>query len=118
MSQNTPAFGYSKTDLSNTAVLVRTGSGRITTMELRNINTADAFVQFFDAAAAADVTVGSTSSIPFFIPGSDGTNRSSNAKDFGDRGFFFRKGLVIAATTSETNGTAPSSAISLTLTIA
>lgn len=119
MAQLTPEIPYRKTDLTNTAALVKTGFTRLTTMEFQNINTADVFLQLYNAAAAADVTVGTTTpNQSYRIPASDGTTASLSVKDWGDRGLGFNKGLVIAATTTVGGGTAPTSNSVINLTYA
>lgn len=117
MAQLTPSLPYFKSDLTNTKTLVRAGSLRLTTMEVQNINTSDIFVQMFNAAAVADVTLGTTAPTQSYcIPASDGVNRSLSVKDWGDRGLHFNKGLVIVATTTVGGSTAPAqnSVINLT----
>lgn len=119
MALLTPEIPYRKTDLTNTATLVKTGSVRLITMEFQNINTVDVFLQLYDAAAAADVSVGTTTpKQSYCIPASDGTNRSLSVKDWGDRGLRFLAGLVIAATTTAAGGTAPATASVINLTYA
>lgn len=87
--------------VGSTAVLVNAAARRLHGVHVTNINTADSFIQIFDAAAAADVTVGTTApKQSYLIPGSDGTNRTGFDKDLGMAPILLSNGLVIAVTTT------------------
>lgn len=84
-------------------------------MEASNISAADSFVQMFDAASTAAVTLGTTvPTYSFFIPKGDATNRGGMDKTF-TVSLAFIKGLVIAATTTPTGSSAPATAIYLNI---
>lgn len=114
-----PSYPFFKPDQSGTAVLVLGQSTRLTNLEVQNINTVDVYIQFFDAKAAADVTVGSTTpKQSYIVPASDGTNHTATAKDWGDRGLLFMHGIVIAITTTATGASSPSTACVVNLSYA
>lgn len=107
--QDLPSFPYFKSDLTATAVLVKTGSIRMETLEFLNKDANQIFVQLFNKAAAADVTLGTTTpDLSYIVPPGDGTNYSATSKDF-PKGLRFPKGLVIAATTTVAGSTASAS---------
>ncbi len=92
---------YSGTALTGTALLVKTGNCSLCGYHLFNTTSAAAYVQFFDAAAAANVTVGTTT--PTFVlglPASSGATRT-----VGKDGLKFTLGMVIASTTAATGAT-------------
>lgn len=114
--QDFPSIPYFKSDLAATAVLVKGQVLRLETLEAQQKTTADLWIQLFDARAAADVTVGTTTpNLSFIIPMSDGTNYTATTKDF-PKGVRFVKGLVIAATTTATGNGAPASNVIVNLT--
>jgi hypothetical protein len=105
------AKAFSHTNLVATAVLVLTGPHSLTGYHLFNTTSAIAYVQVFDAAAAADVTVGATT--PTFVlglPASGGATRAL-AKPLK-----FTLGIVVAATTAATGSTGASCVVQLDLT--
>lgn len=107
--QDFPSFPYFKSDQAATAVLVKTGSLRLESLEVQNKDANQVWCQLFNAAAAADVTVGTTTPVlSFIVPPGDGTNYSATAKDF-PKGLRFPKGLVMAVTTTATGNTASAS---------
>ena len=85
-----------------TAVLVRGNRIRIASVHVENSNASKAYLQFYNAAAAADVTVGTTTpDKTLYVP-------PNGAMDFDWNPMVeFRLGLVIAATTTATGGDAP-----------
>ena len=65
---------------------------------------ADAYIQLFDAAAAADVTLGTT--VPAWVVLVDfGTGNVSAGDGLPTHGLVFRNGLVVASTTDANNST-------------
>jgi len=91
--------------LTNTAVSVKASAGQVYGWFLDNTENAAAttFFQFFNATSA---TVGTTT--PLFslaIPG------GSSANVFNTQGIAFATGIMIAATTGYSNGTAPTSSV-------
>jgi hypothetical protein len=101
------AIPYRKTDLSSTAVLVVGQPTFVTDVEAYNLDSADRWLHLYDAAAAADVSVGSTTpKKSWAIPAGDGTDRGKYSESFPSP-IEFHLGLVIAATTTATGSTAP-----------
>lgn len=93
--------------LDATATLLFTGRGNFYGYQIEENSGADVFIQFFDAADAGDVTVGTTA--PDFtmrIPAS-----GTFGKDVNDSPFhFFALGCVVAVTTTRTGNTNPGAA--------
>ena len=99
---------YSNTALGATAALVKAGRCSLGGYHLFNTTAAVAYVQFFNAAAAADVTVGTTT--PTFVlglPASGGATRSLY------RPSRFPLGMVIASTTTATGSTGATTVVQL-----
>ena len=93
-----------------TVELMITGNKTLYFLEVSNIDATDAFVQLFDAAAAADVTLGTTTpTLAPFIPAGNATNRGAMDKMFED-GLDFQKGICYAVTTTATGNTAGATA--------
>lgn len=92
----------SSNNVGATAVLMQ--SSLVTLVAIRAINTtaAVAFVQLFDAAAASDVTVGTT--IPTWVVKSEASELSIG-DGLPDHGLVFTRGLVVASTTTPTGST-------------
>lgn len=94
-----------RASLTATAVLIQTGETSIQYLSAQNPDTADGWIQFFDAAAAADVTLGTTTpTASFWVP----TQGARSEAALMIRG---AKGLVYAATTTSTGSTAPGTAL-------
>lgn len=88
--------------LGATAVLIHGGAIILTAAQAINTTSADAYLQLFDAAAAADVTVGTT--IPDWVVMSDfGAGLVSASDGLPTDGLSFRLGLVAASTTTPIN---------------
>jgi hypothetical protein len=102
---------FSNTALTGTnATLVQAGKCSLAGYHIFNTTAAAAYVQFFDAAAAADVTLNST--VPLFalgIPASEGACRAL-AKPIQ-----FTKGMVVASTTTPTGATGAATCVELDL---
>jgi hypothetical protein len=99
-----------------TAELLRTGSIVVQSVEIENPNTVQVYLQLFDAAAATDVTLGSTTPVDTrMIPeGSGGGFNTSRLIDIPKR---FTLGCVYAITTTRSGSTAPSTACPCNFTI-
>lgn len=98
------------TNLLATAQLVYKGSGKFGGYFIYNPNSSVAYVQVYDAAAVADVTVGTTPPIlRFGIPATAGANLELK------RGRNITNGIVIAATTTPTGSSAPSTGLEPTV---
>ncbi len=110
---------YFKSDLSSTATAVRTKRTLVKKIFAMNVNSTDAFLQIFDAAAAADVTLGTTTPAQsYLIPKGDGTARGAHSVGLPDEGLPLDNGLVIAATTTVASSGAPSSNIEVNMVLA
>lgn len=111
-----PSLPYHKADLSNTAVLVIGQRAELTGVHFLSTNAADCFLHFYDAAAAADVTVGTTAPKQVYLaPASDGTKHAGFDKAL-ECGLLFSKGIVIAATDEYNVSNAPTAAVKVSLT--
>ena len=90
--------------LTGTALLIQTGGLILTAVHAINTTVADAYIQIFDAAAAADVTLGTT--VPDWVVMSDfGVGLVSVSDGLPTHGLSFRLGLVAASTTTPTGST-------------
>lgn len=115
LSRSLAQVPYTNATLTSTAVLVSARTSPSTPFlllyNLSNPNSVTIYVQFFDSKTSAAVTVGTTA--PLFwiaIPANSGV--TDNALPFN---IPFANGIVIAATTTPTGNTAPSSTIPVTL---
>lgn len=94
----------SSNSLAGTATLIQTGALILTAVHAINTTGADAYVQIFDAAAAADVTLGTT--VPAWVVMSDfGIGLVSASDGLPTNGLSFRNGIVAASTTTPTGNT-------------
>ena len=103
MSRGSGAAYYSNTALAGTATLAKTGKCSLAGFHMLSGSAAAAYVQFFDKAAASEVTLGATT--PDFViglPASGGATRSYDSR------IQFTNGVVVAATTTATGSTASS----------
>lgn len=106
---------YANGAVTATAVLAANlangGTASLNCVILGNeVNSAQTYLQIFDAAAAAAVTLGTTA--PNMIV--DAPSYLGNVVNLSPA-VVFRKGVVIAATTTATGSSAPSVAVSATL---
>lgn len=81
--------------VSDTPILVKTGKISLSSWFMYNPSNAAAYIRFFDAVAAADVTLGTTT--PDYVVGCD-TLKTAHAGY--SRPLQFTKGLVIGACTT------------------
>jgi hypothetical protein len=93
-----------------TAKLAALGSYNVARASISNKSDDDIWLHFYDAAAATDVTVGTTTPIHSeFCPYSDGTHYTARELHFNDT-LRFEKGIVWAVTKEADSGnTAPDS---------
>ena len=84
------------------AVLIQGTACTLVAVRAINTTAADAYVQLFDAALAADVTVGTT--VPSWAIQSD-ANDPSIGDGLPTNGIVFRNGIVAASTTTSTGNT-------------
>lgn len=87
------------------AVLIKAGKVSVCGFFQYNPGNAAAYIQFHDAAAIADVTVGTT--VPVFAIGAAATSFSQGQFS---RPLQFTLGLVIVCTTTPINNVAPNAA--------
>lgn len=92
----------SNNSVGATAVLVQKGVVQVTAMHALNTTAAAAFVQYFDAAAITDVTVGTT--VPLWVLRSPASS-ISDGDGLPTHGLVFRLGVVVASTTTPTGST-------------
>lgn len=99
--------------LTNTATAVKSSSaGLLGTAYCYNPNASVAYLQVFDAATAASVTVGTTvPKLSFGIP-----SALASGIGPGPVGIQFLNGIQVAVTTTATGSTAPSSAMDCNVT--
>ena len=108
---------HPKFDISadETVTLVRTGGTVLYGFHAANVNAADLFLQLFDVAAVANVTLGTT--VPnqsFLIQKGAASARVASSQLF-DNGILFDQGLVYAVTTAPGGSTGPDTDIELNL---
>ncbi len=104
--RGTGADVYSNTTLAGTAALAKTGKCSLTGFHLFNTSAAAAYVQFFDAAAAADVTLATTTpKMSFGLPASGGATKSLPSR------IQFTNGIVVASTTTATGSSSSTSVV-------
>lgn len=99
---------YAAAAVAGTALLAVTGYGSIAALALENPNNSLAYLQIFDAAAAANVTVGTTAPNAIIPLAANWTVATPWPQKF-------TKGIVVAATTTATGGTGVSTAVALTI---
>ena len=92
----------SSNSMGATAVLIQGTPCTLAAVRAINATAADAYVQLFDAALAADVTVGTT--VPSWAIQSD-ANDPSIGDGLPTNGIVFRNGIVAASTTTSTGNT-------------
>jgi hypothetical protein len=107
---NEPFFD---SDGDNSAQALKASSGNLLYLHVVNSNTAQAFVQFFDAATA-DVTVGTTTPVlSFLVPPGDGTNSGAFEQNWGPDGIEFDHAITYACTTTATGNGDPSTGLTV-----
>ena len=98
----------------NTAQAAKTSAGTLHYMHIVNSNTAQAFLQLFDVAAA-DVTVGTTTpKLTFLVPAGDGVN-SGGFTELIDGGITFGTAITYACTTAPTTNGNPTTGLTVNL---
>ena len=96
--------------LSNSVVTVKGSAGELGAYHCLNQSGAVAYVQVFDAATSGAVTLGSTTPVlSFGLPAAASLPGGGNLE--WSNGIHFASGIQIAATTTATGSTAPSTAI-------
>jgi hypothetical protein len=110
--RGTGAAPFLNAALTDTPVLVATDKISIASFFIFNPSNASAYVRCFDAAAAADVTLGTTTPDYVF-----GCTTVQFAQGSYEKPIQFTKGLVIGAVTTaaDSGHTAPSSAVVVNL---
>lgn len=75
--------------------------GELCWRHIQNLDAADAYIHFYDAAATASVTVGTTTpKLSFWLPASSGIDDGPITANADGRGVEFALGIVVAATTT------------------
>ena len=101
MPRGTGSAIYSNVALTDTAILVQTGKCSLTWYHIFNTTAAECYVHFYDAAAAADVTLGTP--VPTFvrgIPAEAGAGLGAGACCALPRPAQFTKGMVVGSLTT------------------
>ena len=103
------ATPYANAALSNTPAQVGAAGLRVVALyNISNPNSYTIYVQMFNAATAGAVTVGSTTPYMWIaVPANSGVTDNSLVANI----LNFPLGLVVAATTTPTGGSAPASAV-------
>lgn len=99
---------YFNDDVNATDVLVQAGETLLYGYTLHNVTAADAFLLLFNAAAIADVTVGTT--VPDYVVPNAANGVASRAFT---KPLYFALGLVIASTTATDGSTDAAQDVSL-----
>lgn len=109
----TPYFNAAVTTATNVSTACR---GKLHSFQAYNVNTADAFLQVFNIAAAS-VTLGTTVPIQsFLIPRGNGTDRGGAGENFNPEGLDLDGSVIsIAATTTETGLTTVTTGLEVNL---
>jgi hypothetical protein len=96
--------------LTNSVVSVKTSAGELGGYHCLNQSGAVAYVQVFDAASSGGVTLGSTApTLSFGLPAAASLPGGGNLE--WSNGIHFASGIQVAATTTATGSTAPSTAV-------
>lgn len=102
-----PAVPYHNASVAQTPVLVKGQQLELDSVDFLSLNTADCFLHLYDAATAAEVTIGTT--VPkqiYLCQGGDGSLYTAFSREF-SYGLLFSKGLVIAVTDEYNVSNAP-----------
>lgn len=101
---------FRNTALSNTATSVKASSGNIYYYHVYNVNSADAFLQIYNVASGS-VTVGTTTpDLTLSVPAGGVLDGSLDSSPYS-----FSTAITVAATTTITGGTAPSTGLLVAL---
>lgn len=101
-------------DGDNSAQACRTSSGWIDYIHVINSNAVDTYLQLFDAAIG-DVTVGSTTpTLSLLIPAGDGASAGAFEQGFVTP-LRFKTAITYACTTGATNGTDPTTGLTVNI---
>jgi hypothetical protein len=96
--------------LSTTVVSVKNAAGELGSYHCVNQSGAVAYVQVFDAPTAGSVTLGSTTPVlSFGLPAASSLPGGGNLE--WSNGIHFANGIQVAATTTSTGSSAPSTAV-------
>ena len=110
-ANNPGATPYTNSALTTTLVQVFTGPAVITGENISNVSNAVIYVQFFDAASTAGITLGTTPPYAWVaVPVNGVLDGPSSIVGLG-----FKNGIVAAVTTTPTGLTAPSANIPFVL---
>lgn len=96
--------------LSTTVISVKTAAGELGSYQCMNQSGAVAYVQVFDAANSGSVTLGSSTPVlSLGLPAASSLPGGGNLE--WSNGIHFATGIQVAATTTATGSTAPSTAV-------
>ena len=99
---------YHDATADDTVAPIKTAAGKLHSIEASQVDSVDNFIQLFDAAAAGDVNLGTTTPVfVILIPAGDGSLRGGVIRDFGVDGLDFQLGIHVAVTTTVAGSTAP-----------
>ena len=103
-------------DGDNSAQAAKTSRGFLKYIHVVNSNTAQAFLQLFDTAAAS-VNVGTTTPVQsYLIPPGDGTTSGAFEVAFGsESGLYFDTAITYACTTTPTGSTDPTTGLTVSM---
>jgi len=105
-----PGNPFFDSDGDNTAQAMKAGAGFLYSLEVSNPNSADAYLQLFDAATGS-VTVGSTTpALSLLVPAGNGTQDGGMDK-FWSGGVIFNTAITYACTTTATGNTDPTTGL-------
>lgn len=101
------------TDVDNTAQVIKAAPGFLHYVHVANPNTDAAWLHLYDAAAA-DVTVGTTTpKQSYMVPGGSATNPGGFDLPLGNHQMYFGTAITYAATTTVGGGADPTTGLVL-----
>jgi hypothetical protein len=104
-----------KSALTATASVAKAAPCILTYWNISNTNSTTVYVQFFDAASTSGITLGTTA--PLFWIAIPGGSPGGVTDGLAGTGIAFQNGIVVAATTTPTGSTAPSSTVPVVLAV-
>lgn len=102
-------------DGDNTAQACKTSAGDLHYIHIVNTNSADAYLQLFDVAAAS-VTVGTTTpKLTFLVPAGNGTDAGGFTENFELYPLHFEAAITYSCTTTATGNGDPTTGLTVNL---
>lgn len=103
-----PGLSTSRTvALSNTATAVKASAGNVFGYHIQNPNNSDAYLQFYDASTGSVVVGTTTPKVTIWVP----ANGAIDGPTSTEYAIAYATAITIAATTTITGGTAPSTGL-------